>query len=922
MSAPALPIISPQALAGSTVLCASARLAHGLRLSLQTQAADAETPWQPPQCFPLQEWLLQLTEQAILTGQIAVDQAPAGMLSNLQEGLLWEQAIQHCLRQHAQRELLNTHGLASAAMEANRYLIEWNISLDLSAASEETQQFMRWRQQFQNLCRQSGVLEPVRYQAWQLTQLAQGHVSLPQQVVLAGFDRIQPHLQRLISQLQDAGTQVYQLATAATARTVQCMGYADSMAEMRAAVHWAQQWLQRTPEARLAIVVPELDAQRDTLAHLLDDTFHPDALHPAHSERPRCYEFSLGQPLHRWPLVHTALSVLQLSVQQTPVAQSTISTLLADVYWSKAFSEGDVRAALDAEMRRMLPLQVTFNSLLRWVTRKQQAPFALPCPALLADLTALQTHARQWPAKQLPSAWAQSLAALLAACHWPGERSLSSHEYQCQQAFLQVLDALASLDPWLGMISASSAVQRLRQCCQNHIFQPQTVVTPNITVMGLLEASAQALDGLWVMGMNDHLWPPLARTNALIPAELQRAAGTPNASSEEQLAFAQQIHARLLSAASEVTFSYAHKEGDRQLRISPLIATLPDSPPLPTATTLAERLASEGGPSGQINPWQWLDDAQAPPVAEGEHVRGGTGLLKSQAVCPAWAFYQYRLKARALDTPHNGLDAMQRGDLVHRVLAAFWQQADAQTWPQLSQEALHSCVSTLATDTMTAFNQQLPQPFSPIFCQLEAERLCKLTLTWLCEVERARLAPFVVSVIEQSYDTLIEGIQIKLVIDRVDTLADGRLLVMDYKTGGVPEFKNWASAQITEPQLPVYAAFVLADADIAAVCFAHVRLTDAGFVGVAAEADLLPGVKGFQDGHRPLFDPAQFPDWASIITHWRTQLTRTARALKAGDAAVVFEDERALAYCDVLPLLRLPERQLQLEYQQTKGLRG
>jgi exodeoxyribonuclease-5 len=42
-----------------------------------------------------------------------------------------------------------------------------------------------------------------------------------------------------------------------------------------------------------------------------------------------------------------------------------------------------------------------------------------------------------------------------------------------------------------------------------------------------------------------------------------------------------------------------------------------------------------------------LHDAKAPAVGEGERVRGGTGLLKAQALCPAWAFYQYRLGARA-----------------------------------------------------------------------------------------------------------------------------------------------------------------------------------------------------------------------------------------------------------------------------------
>jgi hypothetical protein len=37
--------------------------------------------------------------------------------------------------------------------------------------------------------------------------------------------------------------------------------------------------------------------------------------------------------------------------------------------------------------------------------------------------------------------------------------------------------------------------------------------------------------------------------------------------------------------------------------------------------------------------------------------------------------------------------------------------------------------------------------------------------------------------------------------------------------------------------------------------------------------------------------------------------------LKSGDAAVAFESENQLTFCDVTPLLRLPERQLQFERQ-------
>ena len=56
-----------------------------------------------------------------------------------------------------------------------------------------------------------------------------------------------------------------------------------------------------------------------------------------------------------------------------------------------------------------------------------------------------------------------------------------------------------------------------------------------------------------------------------------------------------------------------------------------------------------------------------------------------------------------------------------------------------------------------------------------------------------------------------------------------------------------------------------------------------------------------------------FSDWASLLTHWKSSIEAIAQEIKSGEAAVRFNDEQALAYCEVLPLLRLPERKLQFE---------
>ena len=123
-------------------------------------------------------------------------------------------------------------------------------------------------------------------------------------------------------------------------------------------------------------------------------------------------------------------------------------------------------------------------------------------------------------------------------------------------------------------------------------------------------------------------------------------------------------------------------------------------------------------------------------------------------------------------------------------------------------------------------------------------------------------------------------------------------------------------ARITEPQLPVYAAFgaafwaahgAEANEPIAGVHFGMVKIAEHTFEGVS-EANFASEV----DKRKPAFIQ-KFSDWQSLLNHWKSSIEGIAQEIKAGEAAVEFEDENLLNYCEVISLLRLPERQLQFE---------
>jgi exodeoxyribonuclease-5 len=893
--------------AAAPILCASHHLTRHLRLVHgRAQAAAGRARWAALETATVGQWCAAVLRRALLAGELPAERAPQLLLSAAQERVLWEEII--AAAEEEGGDFYDRAGLAAAAVEANALVETWRLPLPeaASASSVESARFLAWRHIFRGRCAERRWLEPVRALAWQIDSIARGVGRVPAVVFFAGFDRLPPLESRLARVLAERGARVVELRLEREhAGAAGVHAAADRRGECRAAAAWAARLLARRPDARLGIVAPDLGVVRAPLADELDAALQLPSID---AEAPRPYDFSLGTPLAREPLVRLALELLAIAVAgRGRVEQERFGELLRAPGWS-AEAEADGRHRLEARLREKLAPEIALSRLIRFVRREQQP--GLETPALMRHLEALAAWSA--PARQAPSRWGEGFAELLAAAGWPGDRAPSSRERQARHAFAEALDGLGELDAVLGRVGAGEALRQLRRTCGERIFQPAAGLA-SITVMGLHEVAAEPFDALWVMGMNEAAWPPPARPNPLLAAELQRRAGTPDASAEVQLELARLVQRRLGREAAEVIFSHAASEDGREQRPSPLLAGLPAIPdeaaPDASATVAA---AAE---------LEALDDSRAPALAPGEKVAGGTGLLKAQALCPAWAFYRYRLGARALEQPVEGLDAMARGTLLHAVLERFWQGRDSRALQAMDAPALDAAIAAAVAGGIADFDGAREEPLAPRFLALEAERLQRLAGQWLA-LEAARAEPFRVVACERELVLELEGIAVRLVIDRIDALDDGRLLILDYKTGAVSA-ASWGDARIAEPQLPVYAALAgvqeaAADGKVCAAAFARVRLDDCGFVGIAAARGLLPDVAGIgDDGARKLFP--QLTSWPELLAHWRDSIAAIAHEIAAGDAAVRFADEKDLAWCEVLPLLRVAERRRQLRERRQGG---
>ena len=491
--------------------------------------------------------------------------------------------------------------------------------------------------------------------------------------------------------------------------------------------------------------------------------------------------------------------------------------------------------------------------------------------------------------------WAGVFTGLLNRFGWPGDRALDSTEYQTVTEWHKLMEKFASLDPAFNVLGYREALAQLRQLTVGTGYQPETAETP-IQVMGMTGAAAMQFDHLWVMGLDEESWPKQADPIPFIPIRLQRDAGIPGATAERALIQAVHDQDRLIRSAREIILSYPENDKDRPLRPSPLIKD--HLKPVSDSTGYDRDYAAIMFDSRRMV--DSIDDT-APAVPEGETVSGGTTLFSDQAACPFRSCARHRLYAEGLESRDIGIDARDRGSIIHEVLRLLWGKlTDQAALLEVSGPELDRLINKSVNSALSPYRKRYPVTFTDKFTRLEAARIGTVVSGWL-ELEKQR-RPFRVTAREHRHRVSLGNLGVSTRIDRVDRLEDGRNVIIDYKTGD-PKSTAWLGDRPDEPQLPLYA--ITCEGDIAAVVFARLKRGLSCFIGLAQEQGLLPGVGTVEEIKS---SNVAIPDWQTLFDNWRKALTQLAMDFRQGVARVDPKRPDTCRWCDLHSLCRIYER--------------
>lgn len=905
-------------MAGHTLITGNSRLSRVLTGQYsQWRINQGDSQWQSPDILSWGLWLDALWETASLQGVDGTGRAVPGRQQLIS---LWETILR---QDSLARELLRPESLAKRLIDTRKLIKEWQLDLKdpawLGGDNENYSAFHQWNQAFEKRCHQENWIPPEDRTTVLCAAFRNSHLSINGTIDLLGFDEFNPGQHELLAALIKNGTVVNRLSITPQNNAAVLWRSKENKSELQQMARWVRHWHEREPDSTIAIVVPDLQARRQEVERNLEEILTPGASPASVQLKP--WNISIGLPLARVPLIEAAFDLLKLLDSQIDIQD--VGRVLRSPWLSGGICERNARALLEKCLRDKYPRQLKTSEIHyrakeikkydrqhRELPQDQQKPQIWNSPKLTAVLAALMQFEKNNREARPASAWAEALDQLLASLGWPlaaesenispdAESRIQEHDRYSQalQAWRDALRELASLDTTRPGLERKAAINQLQQICRERIFQPHSPPAL-IQVLGQYEVSGLRFDHLWVLGLHNDNWPPGARPNPFIPGRLQRDAALPNSSPQRELDVARTITRRLLETAPDCVFSFPGQLDGEEVLPSPLLTNM--------HLKIVETVAGWPGDSWQTTVAKadqpQLDPLTMPGKLRGRTARGGSSILKHQALCPFRAFASNRLGADGLETPAEGVSAVLHGHLMHRVLESFWKETETQSsLIQLDESALGT---RARTHVDTVINQERSLQQRPALRGVEADRLWRQLIDYL-ELEKTR-KPFEVTGFEEEILFEIEDQTIRLVMDRIDKLPSGEKVIIDYKTGTV-EPKKWFGDRPEDPQLPLYA--ISANETPAGVVFAIIRDDGCLFKGVVTQGGLFPGLPPKKSKFtQELIDAGH--EMSKTIDNWRRILYRLMAEFLAGQAAVDPKNGRKTCdtgFCKLQSLCRIDE---------------
>ncbi len=372
-----------------------------------------------------------------------------------------------------------------------------------------------------------------------------------------------------------------------------------------------------------------------------------------------------------------------------------------------------------------------------------------------------------------------------AAALWAGEDGETAAALTAELA-----EAFAALAP----IRPGDYPALFAQAMADAVVRPRFGTHPRLAIWGPLEARLQQADRIILGGLNEGTWPAETSADPWMSRPMRQRFGLP--APERRIGLAAHDFTQALAGAEVLLTRAGRVDGTPQmpsrwlLRLDAVLTAA--GLELDQAADRWRHWAAAIDRPAAVTPAR--PPAPTPPAGArpDRYSASDIALLRTNP----YAVYARRvLGLRVLDALEADPDAADRGEVVHAALADWLHPARADAAPTLA--ALLALLDRELAPLAAAY---------PAITAIWRPRL-ERAAAWFVETQSAIAADRQVVAVEATgaLTLALPGgpVRVEARADRIDRRADGALIVVDYKTGGVPSAGEIVTARA--PQLAIEA---------------------------------------------------------------------------------------------------------------------
>jgi ATP-dependent helicase/nuclease subunit B len=350
------------------------------------------------------------------------------------------------------------------------------------------------------------------------------------------------------------------------------------------------------------------------------------------------------------------------------------------------------------------------------------------------------------------------------------------------QAWLNILDAMLEMGEDYA-IDLAAYGDICRALIEGETVQDTAPINSQVKILGPLEARLLPADCMILGGLNEGVWPPATQQDAFLNRRMRIELGLTPA----ERRIGQSAHDFLMFAgAPELILTRAARSGEKPSLCSRFLERLKARIGHDAYAALGERGET------LLHIAQQIDQSDKPGIAiEKPNPRPPLHRRSTRiAITDAETLYRdpYSIFAKRIlrlhvlplvDTPP---DAALRGTIIHEALAALISEFPRE-WPDDGAERIFEAGEAFIAN-------EVADPVLQLFWR---EQLRAIADFMHSEEKRRRAGGLLAaSEVDGSIEIDLAGTKVQLVgrADRIDTMADGSLVILDYKTGSAPTKKE------------------------------------------------------------------------------------------------------------------------------------